>query len=404
MDSFNHARQSRMQQPTRVFSIQSVGNLNSNPQLENLPDLNLNHLLRLSDNTGILQHATYQLPNYAEGYTTDDNARALILVTLLSKLGGSYYVDADTLATRYMAFLYYAYNPKTGRFRNFLDFNRTWLEEIGSEDSQGRALWSLGTVLSNSDDAGIKSAAARLLGRVLPTTLELNSPRSWAFSLLGICEYLRCFSGDRAVVHAGRNLAERLFTLYCAHKGKDWFWFEDSVTYNNATLSHALLLASLWLHRTDMAEAALESLLWLAELQTNEKGDFAPIGNDGFYRRGSTKPRFDQQPIEAGAMVSACLAAHHITNKRSWLYEAQRAFNWFMGQNDLGLALYNPDTGGCYDGLHPDRVNQNQGAESTLSFLMALLEMRYIKHLSMSKVDAEHDLPASLQGKHIFTR
>jgi hypothetical protein len=397
-ESFSSARQARIKQPSPTHIPRT--SINAGAITEDLPTLNLNHLLRLSDNTGILQHATYHLPNYAQGYTTDDNARALILVNLLNKLGGSYFVDVDALAARYMAFIYYAYNPENHRFRNFLDFDRHWLEDIGSEDSHGRALWSLGTVLSNSNDEGMKAPAARLIGRVLKSTLELKSPRSWAFSLLGISEYLRSFSGDRAVIHAGKDLAERLMALYRNNRGTGWHWFENIVTYNNATIPHALLHSSVWLNQPEYAEVALESLRWLADIQTNERGYFSPIGNAGFYSRGGKKAHFDQQPIEASAMLSACLEAYQVTGDRSWYQEAMRAFNWFMGQNDLGVPIYNPETGGCFDGLHPDRVNQNQGAESTLAFLMALLEMRYQHQITLSKIGAQQDVTTTFQNKN----
>jgi hypothetical protein len=217
--------------------------------------------------------------------------------------------------------------------------------------------------------------AARLFGQALSATLELKSPRTWAFTLLGIHEYLRRFSGDRAVTQAGQTLAQRLMDLYHQTRGPGWHWFEDIVTYNNATLPHALLLSSQWMERADMTQVALESLLWLAEIQTSPNGNFIPVGSNGFYPRGGEKARFDQQPIEASAMVSTCLQAYSITGDRFWYRQAQTAFGWFIGQNDLGLSLYDPTTGGCHDGLHPDRLNQNQGAESTLAFLSALTEI-----------------------------
>jgi hypothetical protein len=233
-------------------------------------------------------------------------------------------------------------------------------------------------VLGNANNEGLKGVAARLFGQALSATLEMNSPRTWAFTLLGIHEYLRRFSGDRAVTNAGLTLAERLVDLYRQTRRPGWYWFEDVVTYNNATLPHALLLSSQWIGQTKMTNIALESLRWLAEIQTYPKGYFMPVGSNGFFSRGGEKARFDQQPIEARAMVSACLEAYHLTGDKYWHSQAHCAFEWFLGQNDIGLSLYDPTTGGCHDGLHSDRLNENQGAESTLAFLLALTEL----HLS----------------------
>jgi hypothetical protein len=387
MRSFNRASEGRIRNPQVVSAPRAMSESGTGEMVYDLPPVNLNHLLRMTDSTGILQHAIFNVPNYAEGYTTDDNARALVLAFLLDHLYGNDHANSEALASRYLAFLWFAYNPEKGRFRNFLAFERSWLEDIGSEDCQGRALWSLGTVLGQASSESMQGIAARLFGQALSATLELKSPRTWAFTLLGIHEYLRRFSGDRAVIQAGKTLAEQLMELYHHTRGEGWYWFEDVVTYNNATLPHALLLSSRWMERADMAQVALEALSWLAENQTCQKGYFLPIGSNGFYHRGREKARFDQQPIEASAMVSACLEAYRLTGERSWYREAQRAFEWFLGHNDLGLPMYDPETGGCYDGLHPDRVNQNQGAESTLAFLSALTEMYLAQPLSPLRVN-----------------
>lgn len=391
MQGFTTAVEARVRHPQLALPSPVTPRVYPAEIMNELPLINLNHLLRLTDDTGILQHAVFNLPNYNEGYTTDDNARALVLALLLDKLDGEYYIDAETLASRYMSFIWYAFNNANGRFRNFLGFDRRWEEESGAEDSQGRALWSLGAVLGHSESDGLRGVAARLFRQALPPTLELKSPRAWAFALLGIHEYLHRFSGDRAVISIGKTLAERLMQLYRAVRGPGWYWFEDIVAYNNATLPHALLLSSGWLGQVDMAQVAQESLQWLADIQTSPKGAFTPIGSNGFYRRGGEKAHFDQQPIEAGAMVSACLEAYRMTGEHSWYQEAQRAFGWFLGHNDLGLAVYDSTTGGCRDGLHPDRLNQNQGAESTLAFLLALSEMRLSKPLSLVTPETKRD-------------
>ncbi len=376
MESFHRAREERIRSPRPAFVARTL-----DKQLGELPLLKLDHLRRLTDDTGMLQHAIFCVPNYDEGYTTDDNARALIVTALLEELGEGKGAEIQRLASRYLAFLWHAFNPDTGRFRNFLSYDRRWLEEVGSEDSHGRALWSLGTVVARSHNQGLRGLAGQLFSRVLPAVLEFQHPRPWAFALLGIHEYLRRFAGDRAALNAREVLGERLLELYHAHSTKDWPWFEDRLTYCNAKLPHALLVCGKGMSRDDMIDIGLRTLQWLADIQRADKGHFMPIGNQGFYPKDGEKARFDQQPIEAHAMVSACLEAFRLTGDEQWRKEAQRAFDWFLGHNDLGLPLYDPTTGGCRDGLHPDRVNQNQGAESTLAFLMSLLEMRLAEHV-----------------------
>jgi len=398
MESYQRTREGRTHNPQLAFTSQEVSESTSGELIYDLPPLNLNHLLRMTDDKGIFQHAVFNLPNYSEGYTTDDNARALVLALILDQLGGDYYVNMEALASRYLAFIWYAFNAEKGRFRNFLAFEGGWLEEVGSDDSQGRALWSLGSVLGHASSEGLQGVAARLFGQALSATLELKSPRTWAFTLLGIHAYLRRFSGDRAVTQAGQTLAERLMDLYRRTHGPGWYWFEDVVTYNNATLPHALLLSSQWMGRSDMTQVALESLLWLAEIQTSPNGYFMPVGSNGFFPRGGEKVRFDQQPIEASAMVSACLDAYRITEDKFWYRQAQSAFAWFLGQNDIGLSLYDPTTGGCHDGLHPDRLNQNQGAESTLAFLSAQAEIYLSATIAPYQPKPAQRLPILLTG------
>jgi glycosyltransferase involved in cell wall biosynthesis len=340
-----------------------------------LPPLKLDHLHNMTDATGMLQHALFTVPNYREGYTTDDNARALMVAALLEELGHS---EASVLASRYLAFISYAFNPETGRFRNFMNYQRNWLEASGSDDSHGRALWALGTVLGRSNNAALQSMAGRLFEQALPTILKTTSPRAWAFALIGIHEYLRRFEGDRRADQVRDELAGRLRELYQTNNSDKWHWFEDRLTYCNAALPHALLMCGQWIPNDAMTEAGLESLTWLTDLQRSggERHHFVPIGSNGFYRQGGKRARFDQQPVEAQATVSACLEAYRITGDKCWRKEAGRAFDWFSGRNDLNLPVYDPTTGGCRDGLHPDRANENQGAESTLAYLQALLELR----------------------------
>jgi len=345
---------------------------------DHLPTLNTAHLLNMTDDTGMLQHAIYSVPNTREGYTTDDNARALMVSNALHET--SIYerqAEYSKLSHRYLAFLWLAFHSDTGRFRNFLGYDRRWLEDVGSEDSHGRALWALGSVLGHSRDAGLRGAAGRLFEAAVPAALKFSSPRSWAFSVLGMQAYLDWFPGDRAIQGARNTLANRLLDSYERNRTEGWHWFEKSLAYSNARLSQALILAGWRSENGKMIAAGIESLEWLMAAQHRGNEEiFVPIGSSGFFTEGGEKARFDQQPVEACATISACLETYRLTHEKRWLEEAQRVFRWFLGKNDLQVPLYDVATGGCRDGLHPDRVNENQGAESTLSFLMALLEMQ----------------------------
>ncbi len=375
MRSFVRARTDRRQSPRAVYSGRVMERT-----LDTLPAINLDHLERMTDHTGLLQHAVFSVPNYHEGYATDDNARALIASVMLEQLGAASVSETARLSSRYIAFLWHAFNPSAGRFRNFLSYERAWQEDIGSEDSHGRSLWALGTVLGRSKDSALRGTAGRLFESSVPAVLNFHSPRACAFSLLGMQEYLNCFPGDRAALKTRDVLSQRLLDGYRGNQSPGWNWFEDVLAYSNGRLPQALLLAGSRSGNNEMISVGLESLNWLVEEQRCEKnGHFVPIGSQGFYRKGCEKARFDQQPVEAGAAVSACLQAFHVTGDEHWRREAWIAFNWFLGDNDLQVVLYDASTGGCRDGLHPDRVNENEGAESSLAFLMASLEMRLLE-------------------------
>lgn len=372
MKSFERVYNERLRNPRATFCAQ-----NTEKMLNRLPPVKLDHLNRMTDATGIVEHAVFVVPNYPEGYTTDDNARALIVSVLLEHLGIAAPAGSTDLASRYLAFLWLAFDPATNRFRNCLSYERQWQEPGGSEDSHGRALWGLGTVLGRSREKGLRGAAGRLFELAVPAAVNFKSPRACAFALLGLHEYLDSFPGDRAALSAADVLANRLLGSYRAHRSAGWEWFENSLSYSNARLPQALLRSGARSGNEEMKAAALQALNWLATIQRSEdKGHFVPIGSQGFYTKKTEKARFDQQPVEACAVVSACLQAYSVTGENRWCKEAWSAFNWFLGDNDLQVALYDPSTGGCRDGLHPDRANENQGAESTISFLMALLEMR----------------------------
>jgi glycosyltransferase involved in cell wall biosynthesis len=379
MESFARVRSDRMENPRVQFSARAIPKA-----LDRLPELKLNHVNALTDDTGMLQHAIFTIPNRGEGHATDDNARALIFTVLLEHLAnGKDEREANLLvgdfSARYLSFLEHAFNPANGRFRNFLGYDRRWNEPVGSEDCHGRALWSLGTVLGRSNNQGLRSAAGRLFEFSLPAAVEIYSPRASAYTLLGIQEYLNSYPGDRDAQRVRSVLSRRLLEMYESIRRPDWKWFENVVAYSNARLPQALLVVGSACSDDRMVSDGLEALDWLLQAQHGETNHhFAPIGSQGFYHQGGEKARFDQQPIEAAGAVSACLEAYRVTGDKRWRNEAWSAFNWFLGDNDLQLPLYDSVTGGCRDGLHPDRANENQGAESTLSFLMSLLEMRAV--------------------------
>jgi glycosyltransferase involved in cell wall biosynthesis len=392
MSAFVHARTDRMQTPRIAYS-----DLNAERTLDRLPSLNLDHLYRMTDHTGLLQHAVFSVPNYREGYATDDNARALIVAVLMEQLGLTDMSESAKLASRYLAFLWHAFNPATGRFRNFLSYERQWLETEGSEDSHGRALWGLGTVLGRSKSPGLRGTAGRLFEMALPAIRSFNSPRAWAFAVLGLQEYLDRFPGDRAALQTRDDMAQKLMNIYASNHSEGWHWFEDVLAYSNSRLPQALIACASRTGNKAMLDAGIESLEWFVALQRCEtKGHFVPIGSQGFYRKGGDRARFDQQPVEAGATVSACLQAYGATGDERWLKDAWSAFNWFLGDNDLQIVLYDSSTGGCRDGLHPDRSNENQGAESTLAFLMALLEMRLLEDAEIATI--KHETLAEVDG------
>jgi len=372
MESFQRARTERILRPRP-----SLPDILAHREAYELPALNTAHLFNMTDDTGILQHAIFSLPNCSEGYTTDDNARALIVALQPQNSSALGMFEHAKLARRYLAFLLFAFRGEAGRFRNFLTYDRRWLEVVGSEDSHGRALWALGTTLGHSEDPGMRGAAGQLFEAAAPAPLAFTSPRAWAFSILGMQGYLDWFPGDRVVQGMRNQLANRLLHAYESNHSAGWHWFEKSLSYSNARLPQALLLAGWRSENTKMIEAGCESLRWLLnEQHWSDNHVFVPIGSNGFYAEGEDKARFDQQPVEACATIAACLQAQQITGNTFWQEEAWCAFRWFLGENDLQVPLYDATTGGCRDGLHPDRVNENQGAESTLSFLMALQDMK----------------------------
>ncbi len=369
MESFEAAKSTRVHE---VWNLLEPWTLEERP-LE-LPKIRLDYLKRLTDATGLLQHASYSVARFDEGYTTDDNARALLLTVLLNEAG---YRDEDVrhMASTYAAFLQYAFDDRG--FRNFLGYDRAW-RTARSDDAGGRALRALGACVGRSTWTNLREWAVALFDRSLSGILDTSSPRAWASAIIGLDDYLTRLEGARRVDRVLADLTGRLMDLFHENASDEWPWFEDIVTYDNAVLPHALIVAGPRSGDTEMLETGLRSLRWLASVQTTDQGRFRPIGTEGFYPRGAEPARFDQQPLEAQAMTSACLAAYRVTGDNEWFDEAQRAFEWFLGGNDLGAEVYDANSGGCHDGLHEDRINLNQGGEATLAFLQALVEMQQL--------------------------
>jgi glycosyltransferase involved in cell wall biosynthesis len=342
-----------------------------------VPEMRLGHFLSLCDSTGILQHAVHCVPDRAHGYCVDDNARALLFSIALANSGETQL--SRTTTSRFAAFIQHAWNPDTGRFRNFMSYDRRWLEESGSEDSHGRTLWALAECARKDTDPSRRRWAAALFKTALPAVEEFSSPRAWAFSLLGLDAYCTLFDGNLFANRVRELLAERLMSLFSAAATKDWVWYEDVLAYDNARLPQALIQTGLTIQSPHYVEVGLRSLRWLMSLQTTSSGYFRPVGTKSFGKLRQKPEAFDQQAVEAAATLSACLAAWRADGGAEWPAGAMRAFGWFLGENDLQTALIDSDTGSCLDGLHPDRPNENKGAESVLSYLLGLAEIRRFK-------------------------
>ena len=349
----------------------------SGSEKHGIPEMRIGHFLSLCDGTGMLQHSVYSIPDCAHGYCVDDNARALLFSSALPNSGDAQLSEAIT--ARFAAFIQHAWNPDTRRFRNFMSYDRRWLEESGSEDSHGRTLWALAECARKDTDPSRRRWAAALFKTALPAVEEFSSPRAWAFSLLGLDAYCTLVGGDHLANRVRRLLADRLMSLFSATESKDWLWFEDVLAYDNARLPQALIQTGLATHTPPYVEVGLRSLRWLMSLQTTSSGYFRPVGTKSFGRPRQKPEAFDQQPVEASATISACHAAWQADDGAEWPAGAMHAFCWFLGENDLQTSLVDPDTGSCSDGLHPDRPNENKGAESVLSYLLGLVEIRQFK-------------------------
>lgn len=339
-----------------------------------VPEISLKHFLSMCDSTGLLQHAVHSVPDRSHGYCVDDNARALIFAARVGSLGERHLSERTT--ARFAAFIQHAWNPDNGRFRNFMSYDRRWLEDIGSEDSHGRTLWALGECARSDMSASRRQWAAALFRTALPAVETFKSPRAWAFTLLGLDAYCESNAPDPAIAEYRQSLADRLMSLLAAVETPDWTWFENLLAYDNARLSEALLLTGLATKTPAYVDAGLRSLRWLMTQQTAPTGHFRPVGTESFGVAWQAPKRFDQQPVEAAATISACLTAWRASSTGEWEVGAMRAFSWFLGDNDLACPLVDLATGSCSDGLHPDRPSENKGAESVLAYLMGLTEIR----------------------------
>ncbi|MDH4127590.1 MAG: glycosyltransferase family 4 protein [Spirochaetota bacterium] len=341
--------------------------------IDKLPVINLSHMKILTDDTGILQHAKYTIPDYNHGYCVDDNARALIIACRYYTLQKD--KSVIPLIQKYMSFLYYAFNFDNGKFRNFMSYDRKWLENTGSEDSHGRAIWGLGVAIQHVPSDGLRNMALRLFLEALPRIESFISPRAMAFAIIGLHSYLSVYHGDSNLRNIRTIMAEKLYNFFIANSKEDWPWCEDIVAYANAKLAHALILAGQSIPNPDMFEMGVKVLKWLLDKQTSTEGHLSVIGNANWYVYGNNKSSFDQQPIEAMSLIDACVDLYNITKEIKWLKESEKCLGWFLGRNDHNITLYDFESGGCKDGLGSYGVNENQGAESTLAWLIALLKM-----------------------------
>jgi glycosyltransferase involved in cell wall biosynthesis len=344
------------------------------------PDMQIGYFLSMCDDVGVFQHAVHSVPDRAHGYCVDDNARALLLACALNNTGEQ--PLSDGLTTRFAAFVQHAWNPDTRQFRNFMGFNRTWLEDKGSEDSHGRTLWALGQSARGDANPSRRQWATGLFAEALSTVERFRSPRAWAFTLLGLDAYCAVTPDDLHANEVRHCLADRLMSCLAAVATPDWVWFEEGLAYDNARLPQALIVTGMATQTPDYVDAGLRTLRWLMTQQTSSAGCFRPVGTAGFGELRQHPRTFDQQPVEATATIAACLAAWQADDDVEWQAMAARAFAWFLGSNDLALPLVDLHSGSCRDGLHPDRANENRGGESVVCYLLGLAEIRQLARVN----------------------
>jgi glycosyltransferase involved in cell wall biosynthesis len=355
------------------------------PDSPTAPQMQLGHLLSMCDDTGLFQHAVRSVPDRSHGYCVDDNARALLVACALNAPGEERLSEA--LTARLAAFVQHAWNPATKRFRNFMSFDRRWLEDTGSEDSHGRTLWALGECARSDASPSRRRWAASLFAEALSSVERFQSPRAWAFTLLGLAAYGAAVAGDSRVEALQKLLADHLMSILLSVETEDWVWFEEGLAYDNPRLPQALIATGVALGTPAYVAAGLRSLRWLMTLQTSGAGVFRPVGSESFGDKRKQPRAFDQQPVEATATISACLAAWRADGDLNWKVDAARAFAWFLGSNDLSSPLIDLETGSCRDGLHRERVNENRGGESVVSYLLALAEIRQLARMGGNRTE-----------------
>jgi glycosyltransferase involved in cell wall biosynthesis len=339
------------------------------------PDLGA--VMRLSDECGIIQFSQFSVPDWKSGYCVDDVARALLLLVRMRAVEPpTEWVERQQY--RYASFLRAAWNPATGRFHNFMSFDRVWLDKSGSDDSNGRAFWAIAECAAFAGDPGIRTWARDFLAEIHPPLARLESPRTRAYMMLGAGAWLQAARGSPGAMQIMIDGKDALLSLLAAVSKPGWQWFEERLAYDNARLSQSLLTAAKHLDDQPAREAGLSTLEWLATVQRAPGGEFRAVGNVFNLLPYQTPAAFDQQPIEACAMIEASLLAAEMTGEARWIREASLAHNWFHGGNELNAKLACPG-GGCMDGLHPEGPNLNQGAESVLSLQLANVAMAKTK-------------------------
>ncbi len=350
-----------------------------------LPQVNLKHLRLMTDGTGLLQHATFTVPNRAHGYCVDDNARALIVATRAHDLN-RHEAGLTELSAIYLSFLDDAFNAEIGRYRNFMSYDRHWLEDVGSEDSHGRALWALGVMAGWGRNEGQVAVATQLFHAGLPALEQFSDSRAIAFPILGIQAYLRRNGDDTEVRETLSGLGSRLENRFRQFATEDWRWHEEMLAYDNARLPQALMACGRTTGDDEMVALGIDVLEWLRDIQLEPSGGwFAPIGNHGWFNRSGVKAQYDQQPLEAAAMIGACVEAYECAQGEEWIELASTCFDWYLGKNDQQIKLYDHATGGCRDGLQQNGANENQGAESTASYVLSLLAIYHLRGVTVTE-------------------
>ena len=335
---------------------------------DNTISLKTDQIFRMTDDTGMLQHSIYGVPNLSEGYTTDDNARALIMAVKLYDQHRE--KSVERLIGKYIAFLFYAQN-QDGKFKNFMGYNREFLEDEGSEDCFGRCMWALCFAFASPiTPKYIKNVARKMIENAMPNCLKLISPRANAYLIIGL-KYLNQEKTNEYIT----KLADTLANHYEHYNNGDWHWFEDSLTYCNATLPWAMLAAFSITKIEQHKQVGFESLKFL-ESKTFTKGYFKPIGCKGWLAKGNVPAEFDEQPVEACETMLAYLEAYSVSGNIVFFNRAKTCFSWYTGKNSKGLSLIDNETGGCCDAITSDGLNLNQGAESIVSFWIAYLDMK----------------------------